>query len=170
MCVVLKLKLDNKGFAGVAKLWVEAVKGHTAQVAKGLSRELLNVILYTGPQYSGDFVANWNVSVGAPDYTFRPVNESVRYMRVQREGAPMAIGKSLARARVGNLWLGQTIWLANGAYHDESYAVLIENNQIKFRPENPSGGRVVARAIQRVGNKYGRIDRAAAMRLSMLGV
>lgn len=38
--------------------------------ARGLAVELLNVILYKGPQYSGDFVANWNVSVGAPNYSF----------------------------------------------------------------------------------------------------
>ena len=167
---MLRLKVDNTDFAATAKLWLAAVRGHTAQVATGLSRELLNVILYTGPQYSGDFVANWNVSVGTPNYTFRRTNESVRYMRVQQEGSPRAIGKALGRAHVGKLTLGETIWLANGAYHDESYAVMIEMNQIKFRPENPSGGRVVARAIQKVGNRYAKIDKASAMRLSMLGV
>ena len=164
---MVKLVITNRSaFDLQVRTWIAAVRQQAAHVARGLAVELLNVILYKGPQYSGDFVSNWNVSVGAPNYSFNKLNESVRYMKVSKEGDMRAIAAAKSRVYFGEIKLGQVIWLANASSHDESYAVLIEENKIEFRPENPSGGRVVARAIQVVGTRYSRINKEDAMKLS----
>lgn len=168
---MVKLVVTNRfQFDSQVSAWVAAVKRHTAHVARGLAIELLNVILYKGPQYSGDFVANWDVSVGSPDYAFKKSYGPMRYMTVVREGDTRAVDIAKSKVNFGDIRLGQVIWLSNAAFHDESYSVLIEEGRINFRPENPSGGRVVARAIQMVGTRYSRINREDALKLSRMSV
>lgn len=173
------LKITNRAaFDSQIRNWTKGVKATSAEVAKGLAFKMLKLILYKGPQYTGDFVANWNVSVGVPDYTFHSSNQNEAYRaRPQKivapaqEGDTRAINKALTNATsLPTFKLGQTIWLANGAFHDEPYAVLIEEEKIQFRPENPSGGRLVAKAIQYAQSKYSRISYADAINLSRSGV
>ena len=166
---MIRLKVTNLSqFDTEVRAWKARVEAATAQVAKGVAMFTLKAILKTSPQYSGDFVANWNVSIGSPDYTFNPlpVGEFSRY----KEGDPRAINVALSKVSIGAYKLGQTIWLTNAAHHDDNYAVLIEENRIKFRPENPSGGRVVARAIQATQSSFSRINKEAALRLAAMGV
>jgi hypothetical protein len=174
---MIRLKVTNLSqFDTEVRAWKARVEAATAQVAKGVAMFTLKAILKTSPQYSGDFVANWNVSIGSPDYTFNPlpVGEFSRYTEdfsyLSKEGDPRAINVALSKVSIGAYKLGQTIWLTNAAHHDDNYAVLIEENRIKFRPENPSGGRVVARAIQATQSSFSRINKEAALRLAAMGV
>lgn len=176
---MFKIELQGRaGFDRSVADWIAAVTQTAESVTKGLVFKLLDTILYKGPQYSGDFVANWNVSIGSTNYQFVPGGEVeaafIRYERgynvPAREGDRRAIQKALDRINLAGFKLGQTIYLANASAHDESYAVLIEQNRIEFRPENPSGGRVVARAMLNVGASYRTMDRATALRLAMVGV
>lgn len=152
---------------------MSGVRGTAEAVTKGLVFRMLNTILYNSPQFSGDFAANWRISIGTPDYTFEPISigDIFHFMprgsNPRKQGDPVPINKSLARMpALAGFKLGQVIWLTNSAYHDESYAILIEENRINFRPENPSGGRVVAKAIQMVQSRYSRISKNDAMTLA----
>ena len=116
------------------------------------------------------------MSIGTPDYTFNPLpardfsRYDQKYEWLSKEGDQRAIDVALSRISIGEFKLGQTLWLANAAFHDDSYALLIEENKIKFRPENPSGGRVVARAIQATQSSFSKINKDAALRLASMGV
>lgn len=169
------LKITNRSAFDVQiRNWTKGVRGAAEGVTKGLAMVMLKHILQHGPQYTGDFVANWNVSIGSPDYSFNGTNPNTlyggRYEKTRaphKEGDPEAINKALSSVPpMTGFKLGQTIWLANGAFHDESYAMLIEEERITFRPENPSGGRLVMKALQMVNSRYNRIGLAQAMALS----
>ncbi len=177
------IKITNRAqFDAQARRWLGSVRGAGEAAAVGLAYRMLQVIVQNGPQYSGDFVANWNFSVGSPDFTFvegavgmefkgRYTSKADYWGSLRKQGDPEAIDMALGKFKypVG-FKLGQRLYLANGATHDEPYAMLIENNQIKFRPENPSGGRVVAKALQSVGSKYKFISHADVISLSKVGV
>lgn len=51
---------------------VERYKHHSTMYFRKVVWEVFLEILYQTPQFSGRAVANWNLSVGAPDFTFEP--------------------------------------------------------------------------------------------------
>jgi len=125
---MIRLKVTNLSqFDTEVRAWKARVEAATAQVAKGVAMFTLKAILKTSPQYSGDFVANWNVSIGSPDYTFNPlpVGEFSHYTEdfsyLSKEGDPRAISVALSKVSIGAYKLGQTIWLTNAAHHDDNY-------------------------------------------------
>ena len=175
---MIRTRVTNKTeFLRQVNQWMKVVRKDAEAIVEGLAYKMLTHILQNAPQFSGDFAANWNVSVGSPNYTFvvgkvndrRDAQYRGRYEEPDYPLAPAkrgdlpAISAALdGWSKLGDFKLGQTIFLANGAEHDEPYAMLIEDEKIKFRPENVGGGRLVARAIQYAQVNYKYISRANA--------
>lgn len=154
----------DKVFAG----WLTAVKQEAEAVAIDLGKRVFEKILYESPQYSGDFAANWNVSVDAPDTSFKELP------RVLREpvgrGDEYAINYAKTHATWPSLSLGKTLVISNSAYHDEPYALKIETGEIEFRPINEGAEHVAARSVQFVANRYGHIGKRQLAALRKIGV
>jgi hypothetical protein len=161
--------------------WQDATRLRVELVAKAYVHEALNYILETSPQYSGDFAANWNVSLGTPNYTFKE-NALNSYKsiwggsagkpfklhnEVFGKGSRPAIDYALSRANpvIASYRLGQKVFLTNAAEHDEYYAIKIENNTIKWRPINEGAGHIMARTLGRMKTKYTVITPALAAEL-----
>lgn len=149
--------------------WFSNVEKAAAQAAVGLAKVAFNHILENSPQYSGDFVANWNVGLkpssrfvtfGGSGTRLNAYGHYVPLKPFQRGDSP-AIDHAKSRAQWPTLTLGQSIFLSNSAAHDEPYALKIEDGTIKFRPVNGDAGHVVARAKQHVGLHYKHISKAA---------
>jgi hypothetical protein len=149
--------------------WLAAAEKEVEDVAKGLATEALVSLLEHSPQYSGDFAANWNMSVGTPDYTFNSDVFRDKHFPIAHDATAFHMGDTPAaiyafRNAMGKLdsfKLGDTIWLANAAAHDEPYAWLIENNMIRFRPQND--GQTMHWAMRDMTANYTDISSAKAM-------
>ena len=154
----------DKVFAG----WVAAIKQETEVVALGLGKRVFEKLLYESPQYSGDFVGNWKVSVDAPNTSFKELP------RVLKEpvgrGDEYAIGYAKSHTAWPNLTLGKTLFISNSAYHDEPYALKIETGEIEFRPINEGAEHVAARSVQFVANRYGHVGKRQLAALQKIGV
>lgn len=177
---------NREAFHAKVTNWLGSVRDMAEQAAVSMAYETLHLLLESSPQHSGDFVANWNVSIDTPDYSwgenlvggrtyFQGHRDSARYS----EGSRTAIDYAVNKVDLSGFRLGQSIFLANNATHTHSierasktgegfsfagdveshYAVKIEENKIKFRPENPSGGRVMARALQQASVRYANLTR-----------
>lgn len=159
------LKVTNRSqFKGQCDAWIAAVRRASEVAAMNMAQKALENVVTHGPQYSGQFVASWNLSINQPDYTARQPTSRLDGDSVEpyKEGDPNAINIALA-ANVGKLAgfkLGQKIYLSNSVEHDEPYSVLIEHNQINFRPVNPSGGRTMARAFDYLVHRYSSIGKS----------
>jgi hypothetical protein len=150
--------------------WLAAVEAEIVAVAKGMAREALAVLLENSPQYSGDFAANWNISIGEKDVSFQPLlfgdDKAFPSKDPFIAGDAPAISYALAHnaGRLDGFQLGQTIWITNAAAHDQDYAWMIENNLIKFRDGN--AGEPVFHALQHLQIRYGTIDKSRAQQLT----
>jgi hypothetical protein len=160
------LKIKETGFSKTLATWINQAEQTAEIVAKGYISEAFRHILHTSPQYSGDFVANWNFSVGlrgSPSFLPYAVN-NLHYATkkdgsqsklgtldvIYREGSRTAIDYALsnAKAELPGFRLGQSVFFTNIAHHNSDYyAFKIEDKQIKFRKENPSGGAVMLRTV-----------------------
>lgn len=120
--------------------WVGECRVLTSQVARGIAAHGLTFVLDHSAQFSGDFAANWNLSVGAPNYAFteNPFSRKPDSVTSRVMGDPEAIQYAKARAQgvLDRAVAGDDIYISNGAVHEEPYAWLIEDNQIKFRSGN----------------------------------
>ena len=151
------VKVTNlTAFDANVQAWFAAVEKATAEAAVGVAREAFEQIIETGPQYSGDFVANTKVSVGAP----APLSAFQPFVLHDSTHDPFKMGDSPAMeyAKSHAVWptikLGQTVFVSSSAKHDEFYAWKIEKGQIKLRPENAGAVAIYARAARHVGNRY----------------
>jgi len=152
--------------------WLATCTDLATEVAKGYVSETYHYILETSPQFSGDFVANWNLSLMLPDNSFvhlHPVS-SFAWFRSPRygEGDREAIDKALSRARAAfdGFRLGVPVFFTNASAHDdEPYALKIEANTIEFRPVNVSGGAVMYRAQSVMRLRYNQIGPTGAAQL-----
>jgi hypothetical protein len=114
------------------------------------------------PQYSGDFAANWKVAINGIDVSFdyQAVSGQADFFRDggKNEGArpfqqgdPEAIRYALVRGEpiLARAKFGDYVTISNSAARGEfSYAWLIEEGKIRFRPVNVSGGRVISRLLE----------------------
>lgn len=158
--------------------WLLGVDRMAVGVARGLSVKLFYKLLNHSPQFSGDYAANWQYSIGLPNSTFRTglfADQKVRigeYGRIsgatsnKSAGHPEAIAYAVANnaGRDAAVKLGVPIFISNSAQHDDAYAWLIENNQIKFRPGN--AGAVARLSAAEVIGRYAHIGKAEAIALS----
>lgn len=176
MAVVIQ-NLDK--FEADVQSWFKAVRGAAEEAAVGLAKRVFDKVLIESPQSSGDFTANWKVSVGVPDTTFtigvlkqrqsHPDHEGIRWDLLYKRGDPEAIAYAKSHAHWQPIKLGQTIYISNSAEHDENYAMKIENGQINFRPVNSGAGAVGRRSIAHVASRHKVISREALAVLRRVG-
>lgn len=141
-------------FDAAVTAWFAAVEEAIAEAAVGLAHEAFEEILETGPQYSGDFVANTRVSVGTPDTTFEPYVLGRPARNPFYMGAPEAQDHARHNAHWPQLKLGQTLYISSSALHDEAYSWKIENGEIALRDVNRGGDHIYARAAAYVAHRY----------------
>lgn len=125
--------------------WLAQVEAEVMRIAIDMMYVMLREAALRTPQYSGDMVANYNLSVNAIDGSFAPhVFPEMRFPTenpFQKEDMP-AIMHTINRnaGRLVKAKLGDTLWLANGAVHDDdAYAWKIEDGLLKLRPQNAGG-------------------------------
>lgn len=147
-------------FKSATSAWLGEVRKATSEAAVGLAKRTFEKILYTSPQWSGDFVSSWKVSYGTPDYSFKEgvINlEGVHHI-FQRGDMP-AISYALHHAKWTPKPLGTTIYITNAARHgDDNYGWKIESGTIKLRPVNAGATRVMNRAAEFIQHRYAKID------------
>lgn len=170
-CAVLDVAVVGaNAFEASLDAWLDACEELVAHAARGIAVDAFHQMLRISPQFSGDFVANWNVSVDAPDESFTPWGSIGHgrpgFVNVRVGGDPAAIGEAVTRnlGRASAFALGQSIYITNASHHDEFYAGLIEDNQIRFRPGN--AGAVIARTVADIVSAYRDLSAAEATTLA----
>lgn len=153
--------------------WLEEQTALTEAAAKGLAIEAFKRLLMLSPQYSGDFVMNWRITLnkpqaGGPDFTDKhllgdqlPSQLGSNFQAGSRQAVSIAIRMNDGRLndfkfpKKGKLAdaSASIIYFSNASRHDEPYAWKIEDNQIKFRPGNE--GSVVRRMLASMLVDYG---------------
>lgn len=169
ICAVIKVENLEQVFSDIDN-WLAAAEAQIEGIARGLATEALINLLDHSPQYSGDFAANWKVSVNVPDHSFE-AGIFGKTFAVKGSGSPFIRGDMPAlqyamRNAMGKLdgfKLGDTIWISNSAKHLELYAWKIENNKIKFRPGNY--GEAIRITMDEMRTRYTEISRADAEQL-----
>lgn len=166
-------------FENSVQSWFKAVRGAAEEAAVGLAKRVFDKVLIESPQSSGDFTANWKVSVGAPDTTFtigvikqrlsHADHEGIKWELLYKRGDPEAIAYAKSHANWQPIRLGQTIYISNSAEHDESYAMKIENGSINFRPANKGAEAVGRRSVAFVAGRYGVISKESLAVLTRVG-
>ena len=168
-------------FNSQVEAWFASVKTAVQQSAAGLGHVALTYILEEGPQYSGDFVAGWEVGFNVPPNIWRPPQSGGAghikkgLAEPKQKGDPDSIEYALNKAAprfaaAGKQPLGTPIFLSNSAVHDEPYAWKIEMGTINFRPENPDAAHLVSRSVEHVSRRFGTIGRSQFNVLRSLGV
>lgn len=146
---------------GAVDAWAKAAERKAELKLKVIAAHALRWLSTHSPQFSGDFAANWRVSVNGVDTSF--VSDALgqsgltvgkfghlERANVHKQGDVEAINYAFSHGGpvINQAHLGDYITIANSAKHDTSYAWKIENNFIKFRPENAEGGRVIDRFVE----------------------
>lgn len=158
---MIKVTGLEAAFAAIDK-WLMDAEHLAIEAAIGLAYKAFDVVLSTSPQYSGDFVANWKLSVGAPNVSFQPGVFPEMAYPVDRDKQPFKRGDTAAimhaitasNGALSSAKLGDTLWLANSAQHDDLYAWKIEDNLIRFRPVNFGGEGPLGQARDSITIKY----------------
>lgn len=164
------LRVTNRAqFSRQISAWTAKVRAGAEAVAKNMADDALENVTRHGPQFSGQFVASWNLSIGKPYTEARePAGKSLSVgmsaigeIDPYSEGDWPAISAALKanHGALSGFKLGQTIFLANNVSHDEAYSWKIERNEISFRDDNPSKGNTLARANNMLSTKYARIGK-----------
>ena len=176
------VKVTNlSAFDAQVEAWFAAVEKAAAEAAVGLAKRVFDKVLIESPQYSGDFAANWQVSVDAPSSRFtvgvlKPKlhgyadSTGIHGLEPFKRGDPEAITYAKSHAVWPTIKLGQTIYLSNSANHDEDYAWKIEDGTIKFRPVTQGADHVGARSLNFVAHRYPVINKSALAILRRVGV
>lgn len=144
--------------------WFAAVRKAAEEAAVGLAHEAFEQIIQTAPQSSGDFVANTNVSVWAPEPNFEasavPTHNSNIFQMGDTPAMDHARRKVSWPAITESLALGESIFIASNAKHDQNYSMKIENGLINLRPVNAGADHIYARARDFAQRRYSHIGRA----------
>lgn len=156
-------------FALGVERWLEKTEDRVMHVANGIAVELFEEVLRTSPQFSGDFAANWQYSINSINSTFNELNlldDPARPSFGAGSHPAIQYAKTMNKGRDTGYQLGDTLYIANSAYHDEPYALLIENQQINFRRWAGNRGATVQHAFLTVLPKYENVSPLAATRLA----
>lgn len=158
---------------GAFKAQVNSFMKDTKKLVQSTAVDLaiyaLHQILKESPQYTGDFVANWQVGYANTKFKkyvlFGGVNPRGKDFEPFQKGDPDAIEYALRHLipqlnRLRKSPLGTSIVLTNSAVHDQPYAWQIENGTIKFRDVNKPGDRPVARAAYMARNRFKHIGKS----------
>lgn len=168
-------------FDASVNTWFASVRLAAQEAAAGLAEVALKHVLEESPQYTGDFVAGWEVGFNTPPVIWRPpkiINQkliSATGIEPFQKGDKSAINHALSKARprfaaAKHEELGTSIYLSNSAHHDEAYAWKIEKGQIHFRPVNQNADRVVERGALFTRNRFKHIGASQLAILRSLGV
>ncbi len=145
--------------------WLGAVEVATAQAAVGIAHHAFEEILKTGPQYSGDFVANTRVSMtGKPDTTF-VANPLEFAADAKHRGHPEAMEKARANAKWTTPKLGTPVIISSTARHTDDYSHKIENGKIQFRPVNEGSDYIYHKARDSAKREYAHINKSKLAQL-----
>lgn len=156
----MSVEIKNIGeFHGQLSSWINAVKLATAEAAMGLAHDAFEQILETGPQNSGDFVANTKVAVGRVDESFTPSAVGVVRSGMFKMGDTEAMGYARDRANWTPGKLGETVFISSSAAHDDPYAVKIEEGLINLRDVNEGADFIYRRAAMHTGHTYKHIGK-----------
>jgi len=160
-------------FNAAVKGWFAQVEREAAKAATGLAKQVFEKVLIESPQFRGDFVANWKVSIGAPAPAseFKPGVIPRKYgehrgsdwlgtFTPYKRGDPEGMNYARANATWSPIRLGQSIFISNSAEHDEYYAWKIEEGSIKFRPVNAGAGAAGRRSVEFVQRSFAVIGRS----------
>lgn len=154
---------------GQVAAWVEAVKLASAETAMGLAHEAFEQILATGPQNSGDFVANTKVAVGQPDTSFTPSAVGVVRSGMFKMGDSDAQVYARDRANFAPGNPGQSVFVSSSPVHDGGgYAVDIENGNINLRDVNEGADFIYRRAVMVTAHNYKTINKTNIAKLRAL--
>lgn len=155
---------DTKIFSAMTTEWFDQYKTNTKAQVKGLAIVMFKRLLEYSPQYSGDFAANWRISLNKvdnhpPEWTGGELMLNLPASQTYagspfKAGSRPAINLALTSnaRKLDGFELGDTVYFSNNSTHDEPYAWKIENNEIKFRPGN--AGAVVERAYAYMVGRY----------------
>lgn len=149
--MIKALNLDS--FDASVQSWFDAVEKAAAEAAVGLAHEVFEQLLETSPQYSGDFVANWNVGK-RPDYSFSPMPGGATFPNPVAMGSTPAMNYARGKAVWPSIVLGESVFLTNSARHDEPYNIAIEKGTIYLRPVNEGAVNVMQRAVNTISFLY----------------
>lgn len=164
------LKVTNMAEVfGEIDLWLKEVEAEIVGIANGLAYQALITVEHHSAQFSGDFAANWNLSVNIPDTSFQagifpghqwPTGHDPFIMG---DAPAMQYAYDAARGKLSGMKLGDTIWLTNAASHQEAYAEKIEAGRVNFRRGND--GMPIFHTVQVLMMDYKTINKGAAQRL-----
>jgi len=173
-------------FEGDVKSFFANVRVAAQEAAVDMAMVALKEIVKESPQFSGQFVANWQLAPYAPSQI--AYNDPLNFYQNEaqselsgsdvtpyKKGDVKAINFAMTKARAGaararSAPLGTPIFLSNSSQHEEPYAWKIENGEINFRPENPDASRVVQRSAVVVRNRFNKIGPTQLAVLRKIGV
>lgn len=147
-------------FDAAVRGWFAAVEEAAAEAAVGLAHNAFEEILETGPQFSGDFVANTRVSMsGTPDKTFEEGLGGGTMHEPFKMGDSPAQAAAKSRATWTTPKLGTPIFISSTAKHDEFYSHKIEDGQIALRSVNAGADHIYRRAASNTKHRYSTIGK-----------
>lgn len=134
---------------------LKAVETRTLDHTREIAQAALDVAARTSPQKTGRFASNWRLAIGQPKANnYRPaVSRGQRATNSWfQEGDDPAVSRALngLGSKLSGLRLGDKVFLSTAAVNPETgdnYAWDIEAGIMRFRSVNPSGGRVLVRAL-----------------------
>lgn len=151
------LKVHNaKQFIRSLERQIDAMERHCEQVFRGYVTAVFHRLVMETPQFSGNAVANWNVSVGSPDFSvnlgwkhdYDPSADGPRFSKGATAAAMDAVFSS-GDILSGSFSLGSTYYISNAAENlkGQKYIAFLEENPNNFlRPEN-NPGHMVERTV-----------------------
>lgn len=173
-------------FDAAVRGWFDAVEEAAAEAAVGLANKVFDKVLIESPQYSGAFAANWKMSYGSVDTSFKfdPLNTKGEAPAPYERNSDAAKGYAKARkgGAVASFRLGQSIFISNstksanevsrGGFSASMFTNLawkIEEGHINFRPVNEGADHVARRSVSFVAHRYPVIGKSAFAILRGLG-
>lgn len=180
------LKVDN--ISQVQKdldAWINGFEKQAPSIVRSYAAQTFHILLGRSAQFSGDFAANWNVSLNTPDTSFRQFvatrNDGTKRGRswdvsdsnYKRGDKPaMTEAKMRNEGALQGYKLGDTILMSNASHHMRGktkkldyYAPAIEANQIAWRTGNKDAGNPIAKTKLWMTTRYQALDRATVANL-----
>jgi len=128
------LVANRRMFEGELGFWANQYKGLAVQTFRDYVWEVFKRILRETPQYTGKAVANWNLSIGSPNFDFDDnLGDKPEYMSssaffpsaVHEKGDErwMRIARNRARPIKDQIRSGDKVFICNGTSGDDDLGV-----------------------------------------------
>lgn len=187
-CTCAVLKVSN--IAQVQKdldAWIKGFEKESVAIVKNYAAQTFHILLGRSPQFSGDFVANWNISLNVPDTSFRrfkatrtdPMKRGRSFdtadMNYKRGDKPaMTEAKMRNEGALQGYIHGDRIVMTNASFHNfgrsekrDYYAKAIEADHIKWRAGNETAGHPAAKTKLWMGTRYATLNRSTVAKMKM---